>query len=159
METIKRLNQIALSLGVFGFIPALFLYGQTEGLRMDTDKEKALDSISVVIVHGVNTFDEMALRYCFISACFLLFIMLVLVRNDAYLKLIGLIPLAFIATQCRLLITEKTELFESEWVYSSWLKIVLYMDYSFLALALVLLILQLYSIFLIYRSPSLLAGE
>ena len=126
---------------------------------MDTDKEKALDSISVVIVHGVNTFDEMALRYCFISACFLLFIMLVLVRNDAYLKLIGLIPLAFIATQCRLLITEKTELFESEWVYSSWLKIVLYMDYSFLALALVLLILQLYSIFLIYRSPSLLAGE
>lgn len=157
MHAIKRLKLITLSLGIIGFIPALFLWGQTEGLGMDTDKQKALHSISVVIVEGTNTFDEMALIYCLISACFFLFIVLLLIRNNIYLKVASLFPLVFIVTQCRLLIIEKAEIFKSKWDYSNWLGITYNIDFGFLALTVALLILQLYSIWLVYHSSP--AGD
>lgn len=153
MEMIERLKQIAFSLAIIGFFPALFLWAQTSGLGMQTDKSKALSRIPFSGTSGLGTFEDIALRYCFILVCFLLFIIFLLIRNKIFLKVTGLIPLVFILVQCRLLIIRKKELFSiRSWEYSSWLETTYYMDFGFLALAVVLLILQLYLIWHVYRS-------
>lgn len=150
METTKRLKYTAFLLGIIGFIPALFLWAQTLGLGMKTDEEKA--HVSLLIVDGINIFEEMATRYSFISACFLLSVVFLLIHNKIFLKVASVILLAFIATQCRLLIIFKMDILKGKWVYSSWLEITYYMDFGFLALTIILLILHLYLIRLGYRS-------
>ncbi len=125
METVKRLKQIAFSLGIIGFIPALFLCAQTLGLGMETDETKALNTgISGNI--GLTIFEELALRYCFISVCFLLYVMLLFISSKVFSRVMGLIPLIFMILQCRLLIVLKMEVFEGNWIYVRWLKITYY---------------------------------
>lgn len=150
MKIIKRLKKITISFGIIGFISALFLWAQTLGLGMQTDDSKA--RVNTVNVGGINIFEDIALRYCFISLCFLLFIVFVWMRNKVLLKVIGFIPLVFMLLQCRLLIILKKEVFKSNWSYLSWLETTYYMDFGFLALAVVLLILHLYLIWLDYHS-------
>jgi hypothetical protein len=98
MGTFKRLKQITFSLGIIGFIAALFLWGQATGLGMETDTFKEISSRAAGSGSnlGLSTFEESALRYCFISVCFFLFIIFVQMRNKIFLKATGLIPLIFV---------------------------------------------------------------
>jgi hypothetical protein len=150
METIKRAKWIDLSLAIIGFIPAMFLWAQTLGLGMQEDNSR----ITGVIAHGPNIFEELPLRYCFISVSFWVFIVFLLIRKNVFLKVTSLIPLGFIITQCRLLIILKADMFGGNWPYLSWLKITYYLDFFFLALAFALLLLQIYTIWLVYRSSA-----
>lgn len=152
MEPIRRIQHIALSLGIIGFIPALFLWAQTIGMGMKTDEFK--DISSRLSGSGFTTLDELALKYFLISVWFLLFILFLLVRNQPLSKVIGLIPLAFLILQCIFIIRLKKELFDPKWFYSNWLEITYYMDFAFLGLTVALLILQLYAIWLAYRSST-----
>ena len=148
---IKRIKQISFSLGIIGFIPALFLFAQILGMGMRTDALKDIDS-RLSGNSGLTTLEELAIKYGFISICFLLFILLLLMRNQVVSKVVGLIPLVFMILQCGLLIKLKKVLFDAKWAYSNWLEITYYMDFGFLTLAVLLLILQIYLIWSIYRS-------
>ncbi|MBA2749732.1 MAG: hypothetical protein H0U45_13595 [Tatlockia sp.] len=150
METVRRIKQIAFSLGIIGFIPAMFLCAQTLGMGMRTDELKAIKFGSSPDL-GLTTLEEMALRYCLISVCFLLFIVFVVMRDKVFLKATGMIPLVFIVVQYGFLIILKKGLFNIKWTYSSWLEITYYMDFGFLALAVVLMILQMFLILRVHR--------
>lgn len=150
MKTIKRLKQMAYSLGIIGFISALFLSGLTFGLGAGW---QIANKDNKFIPLGMNTFQDIAARYFLISAFFLLFIAFLRMRDKVFLKVVALIPLAFLIMQCRILIILKPDGLP-DWVteYSSWLEIIWYMDFCFLALAVILLILQLCLIWFVYRS-------
>lgn len=150
MRTIKRTKQIAFSLGIIGFIPALFLWAQTLGLGMRTDESKS--RASSIIVGGNNVFEDAALSYCVISVCLLLLIGSLLMRDKIFLKVMGVIPLIFIILECRFLIILKNRVLEGKWAYANWLEITYYMDFGFLILTIILMILQFYLILGIYRS-------
>ncbi|MBA2749734.1 MAG: hypothetical protein H0U45_13605 [Tatlockia sp.] len=150
MKVIERSKQITFSLAMVGSTSALLLSALTLGLGIGwhiTFKDFKLSGL------GPNIFQDMAGRYFLISIFLLLLIALLQMRNNIFIKISGLIPLAFIILQCRVLIKSKpTKL--PDWVteYSNWLEIILYIDFYFLALGVVLLILQLYLIRLDYRS-------
>lgn len=152
MEAIKRLKQTTFSLGITGFIVNLFLFAQTLGMRMHSDAIKEVMS-RMSSKYGFSTLDELALKYCLITICFFLFILFLLMRNRVFFKVMGLIPLVFMIFQFILLLTLKKELFVYKWGYSNWLEITYYMDFGFLALTIILLILHIYLIKIVYRLP------
>lgn len=151
MENTKRLNQVTFSMSIFGFTSALFLFSLIFGLGagwQTINKDNRFYPI------GWNPFQDMAVTYFIISVCLLVFIALSWKRNNVVLKAVGFIPLAVILLQCRILIIFKPGKLP-DWVtgYSSWLELIWYMDFFFLALAGLLTILHIYSIWLVYRSP------
>ncbi len=152
MEITERLKQIASSSAILGLTFALFLSGLAFGLGAGWQTVYKDNKIFAV---GWNPYRNMAVTYFIISVCLLLFIVLIWKGNNVLLKAAGFIPLAVILLQCRILIIFKPAKLP-DWViaYSDWLGLMLYMDFFFLALAIVLLILQLYSIWHVYRSSA-----
>lgn len=151
MKNIKRFKQIAFSLAILGFMSAVFLFGLTFGLGIGWEiTYKDFEKVATI---GTNEFQYMAFSYLFISVFLVLFIAFLQMRDKVFLKVTALVPLAFMTLQCRILIMSKPDSLP-DWVteYSSWLEIILYMDFCFLALSFVLLILDLYLIRLIYYS-------
>ncbi len=155
MEAVKGLKQIAFSLGIIGFIPTLFLCAQTLGMGMQTDEFKAIGSRVFGSNQGTSTLEEMASRYFIISVCFLFFVLFVGMRDKVFLKATGIIPLVVAVVHCGFLIMSKKELFNVKWAYSNWLEITYYMDFGFLVLAVVLMILQMFLILRVHRSSTL----
>ncbi len=149
METIKRFKKIAYLLSTLGFISALSFCVLTleQGMRLE-GSDGAIFSGGVLYLY-----QDMVSRYLFILICFLLFIAFLPTSNKVFLKLIGLIPLAGIILQSLISVTSKKEILQNiAGDYSNWLEITCYMDFGFLALTSVLLILQLRLIQLIYRT-------
>jgi hypothetical protein len=148
---IKRLKQISFSVGIFGFTLALFFFGLNFGLGIGWEITFKDNRISGT---GPNIFEYMGWTYFLISVCLLLFIALQLMRDKVFLKSVALVPLVLMLLQCRILIAFTPEGLP-DWVieYSSWVRIILYADFFFVALTIALLALQFFLIWSIHRSP------
>jgi hypothetical protein len=155
METIKRLKYISLLLGIFGFISGLFFSILAFGLGIGWEAAFKDTKISGL---GPNIYQYMAGSFFIISICFLLFIAFLRMRDKVFLKTVALLPLIFVLLQCRILTNSKPDVLP-DWVteYSNWLEIILYVDFLFLSLTFILVILQFYLIRFVYRKQFIQA--
>lgn len=152
METVNKLKQIAFSLGVIGFISSMLLFSLTYGLGIGweiTYKDNKFLPL------GWNPIQEMAFNYFVISVCLLLFIVFLRMPDNVFLKVIGSIPLVLVILQCKILLMSELNTLP-KWIteYSGWLNMILYMDFFFLILTVVLLILQFCLIWFNYHSRN-----
>ena len=151
MKIINRLKQIAFPLGMMGLVTAILFSSLTFGLGAGwyvAYKDNKFFPL------GMNRFQDDAFTFFFVSLFFLLFVVILRMSNKLLLNVAALLPLLFIIHQSRLLILSRADGLPS-WVteYSSSLSMILYGGVLFLVIAIILLILQLSSIWLIYRTP------
>lgn len=148
MNTQKRLNQIALSIGIISFVSALFFSGLNFGLAVGY-KESEFFPV------GYNPYQDMTIRYFMISILFLLSVVLFQARNKLFPQIIGLLLLIFVMFQCRILIASKPDEV-ADWItgFAIRLRLIWQIDAFLFAAAVILVTLQVYLIKLDYFSSD-----
>lgn len=149
----KRLSHVTFSIGIFGFAFNLLLVGLTIFLIIGNSDNQERNDLINFSGGGPAFYGDMLSRYIVIAFSFVLYIVFVRMFDNFFLKVAGLIPLAAATAQSLILIESKpVTLRIGAWKNSTWLDLVWYFDFCILPLAVILLILHLYLIWLIYRS-------
>ena len=149
MTSIERLKKGTIWLGILGFMLSIILWALTYGLAVGWE---ITFKNNLLLRDLPNIFNYMAGSCFLISVFFLLFIVFTQARDNIFFKVVGLILLVFVMLQCRILIfTRPNKLPDWATEYSSGLEVLLYIGFFFLALSVILLILQLYLIWMLHR--------